>query len=113
MKKMKVSDRAVEYILTRRVEDLGRLTGMKIATAVGVSQPYLSRKFKNDHKITLDEFITREKIHTAIFMLEKNREKPIEELATQLGFMKTDQFVNAFKSYVAIEPQKYRQLRNS
>ncbi len=113
MKKKKVSDRAVEYILTRKIEDLGGLTGVEIAAAVGVKPSYLSRKFKSDQKIALDDFITREKIHTALYMLEENREMSIEELAGKLGYMELDSFITVFKNYIAVEPERYKELRYS
>ena len=111
MKKKKVSDRAVEYILTRKLEDLGALTGLKIAVAVGVKLSYLSRKFKTDQQIALEDFITREKIHTAIYMLEENREMSIEELAGKLGYMEPGSFIEVFKNYIAVEPERYKELR--
>ncbi len=112
MKKNKISDRAVDYILTRRNEELKDLTEVKVASGIGANRSYLARCFKTDRNISLSRFVRREKIHRALFILEKDHRKCIEELAKELGFIKVDDFVREFKNQVAIEPSKYRDLRN-
>ena len=114
MKKRKpsVSDRAVEFILTRKLEELGSLTETSIAQAIGVNISYLSRKFEGKHKVTLNDFIVREKIHTAIFILEKHQEVCLGELSVKLGFVGINRFIEAFKNYVGVEPLTYRQLKH-
>ena len=105
------SDRAVEYILTRDIESLSRLTEEKIAEVLEISPAYLLKKFKIDQQIPLSRFIMREKIHRAVFILEKNHTVPIAELSEKLGFYHIDDFVREFESYLAIEPGRYRDLK--
>lgn len=107
------SHRAVEFILSRKLEDLGSLTEASIAQCIGVSISYLLRKFKEEHKITLCGFITREKIHTAISILEKHQEVSVDELAVKLGFLKVSRFIRAFRNYVGVDPLTYRKLKHN
>ena len=110
-KKNPVSDRAVEFILTQKLNQLGQLTEASLADALGVSLPYLLRKFKVAQKIGLREFLIREKVHTAMFLLEKHQDIPIEDLAGKLGFSEINQFIDAFKSYIAADPVTYQSLK--
>jgi AraC-like DNA-binding protein len=105
--------RAVEFILSRELENLGSLTEATIAQSIGVIISYLMRKFKEEHKITLYGFITREKIHTAISILEKHQEVPVDELAEKLGFLKVNRFIREFRDYVGVDPLTYRKLKHN
>ncbi|HLP45985.1 MAG TPA: hypothetical protein VK469_08565 [Candidatus Kapabacteria bacterium] len=104
-------DRAVEFILTRNIDELGALTEEKIAENLKVQPSYLLETFKLEHSITLKRFITREKIHRAIFILEKNQVQSVEELSNKLGFPRSDDFVMEFQEYLAIDPFRYKELR--
>lgn len=108
-----VSDQAVKYILTRKMEDLGNLTEASIAKAIGVNTSYLLQRFEKDQKITLKDFIVREKIHTAIFILEEHKEESIDELAVKLGFLKKTLFIDAFTNYIGIDPLNYKKLKHN
>jgi AraC-like DNA-binding protein len=111
MKKRKVSDKAVDYILSRNLEKLRYLRAGNIAERIGVNRSYLSRRFKIEQNISLKDFIIREKIHRAIFILEINPGKSIPELSTELGFLKVENFTQEFRNYMAIDPERYRYLK--
>jgi len=112
MRRKKVSDLAVEYILTRNLEDLKELTIEKIAKAIGVNRLYLSLIFMIDQRITIPGFIMREKLHEAFFIIEKDKKKSIEELSKELGFLKVEDFDVEFEKYYAIKPVRFREIRN-
>ena len=69
MKDTNVSKQVVEYILTRKVEDLRNLTGEEIAQNMEIGKSALYRSFAADHKIALPDFILREKIYRAYCIL--------------------------------------------
>jgi AraC-like DNA-binding protein len=106
--KIPLSDKAVEYVLTRKLNELKRLTADSIASAVQVNLSFLLREFEQDQDISLDDFLVREKIHTAIFLIEKDREITDDQLASRLGFTSVNQFIDAFESYIFVTPDKYR-----
>ncbi len=111
MRKKKISAQAVEFVLTREIGELRYLKAIDIARNFGINNFYLSRIFKIDQKITLNNFILREKIYRAVFILEENFDKSIEELARELGFVKVADFNSEFKKYFTISPERYRDLR--
>jgi AraC-like DNA-binding protein len=106
-----LADRAVEFILTRNIEQLGNLTEEEIAETLKVKPSYLLKTFRTQQNIALKRFITREKIHRAIFILDKNQAISVDELSHKLGFHKTAEFSLEFQSYLAIDPYRYRELR--
>jgi len=111
MKGNKLSDRAVEFILTRQLGELANLTEVKISESLGVGRRYLSRKFKATQRMTLNRFILREKMHRATSILEDEHEISMKRLSAELGFPGIDHFVMEFENYLAIDPGKYRKLK--
>ena len=107
-----LSERVVELILTRNIESLGRLTEEKIAETLEISPTYLLKIFETDQRISLSRFILREKIRRAFFILEKDHTISIEELSRKLGFRQTNDFSREFKKFIAIEPTKFKNLKN-
>jgi AraC-like DNA-binding protein len=106
-----LADRAVEFILTRDTKELRTLTEEKIAETLKVKSSHLVRTFKIQQCIPLNRFITREKIHRAVFILEKDHSISIEELSKKLGFPRLNDFVMEFEHYLLIDPRRYKELR--
>lgn len=110
MRKKKIVERAVEFILSRDIEELARLTEEKVAKNIGVNSTYLSRSFKDDRKMAIVNFIQREKIYRAYFILSKDYVKSINELSGELGFLKVEDFDNEFENFFAIKPKAFKDL---
>ncbi|MDQ1350043.1 MAG: Helix-turn-helix protein [Acidobacteriota bacterium] len=106
-----LADRAVEFILTRGIEELAALTEEEIAEKLNVKPSYLLKTFSMQQSLTLKRFITREKIHRAVFIMEKNQAISVEELSNKLGFPRSDDFIMEFQDYLAIDPHRYKELR--
>ena len=113
MEKKNISSQAVDYILTRKNEELRNLDAENVAKGIGSNRSYLTQNFNVDQKISLTDFILREKIYRAVFILEKNHNISIKELSNNLGFREVKDFVREFRSIIAIEPDKYRNLRKA
>jgi two-component system response regulator YesN len=112
MKKRKLTDRVAEFIVTRKDDELAALKVDTIAADLGVNPSYLSRKFKSDKDMTLNEFITGEKMHRSAILLSKNKHVSIVSLAKLTGFARADYFVILFKNYFGIHPKKFGELKN-
>lgn len=106
-----IAEQAIDFILTRKIEELADLTRAKIARALSVNANDLAHKFKNHQHITLRKFILREKLHRAAFLLEKKQELTINDLAAKLGFSKLEHFDKEFMRYFAAEPIQYRNMK--
>jgi len=112
MLRKKISERAVEFILTRQNDDLKHLTLQKVAQHIGVNRLLLHFNFIIDLKTTLPNYILRQKMHEAFFILVKDKEKSIDELAKELGFFSVEDFCVEFEKYFAIDPGKFQMLSN-
>ena len=97
-------DRVVEYILIRQDKDLSTLNDVKIARRFGVKRSYLSQKFEAEHKLTLKEFILRERLYRAFFMIERGHIMSSLELSKKLGFPQPRRFVREFKNLFLVDP---------
>lgn len=113
MKKKKLSDRVADYVITASDDDLATLKVDTIAEKLGVNPSYLSRKFKSDKEMTLNEFITGEKMHRSALTLGKNKKISIVNLAKSTGFARADYFVILFKNFYGIHPKRFSELRES
>ena len=103
-----ISDRVVEYVLTRQVDTLGSLTVENIATSLNLNRSHLSRTFKTEKKFTIEEFIFKIKILRAASLLQARSDLTIKEIAKKLGFCRCDYFIRIFKRYFGTTPARYR-----
>lgn len=110
MAESRISRQVVKFILTCKNEELQYLTETEVAKRIGINRQYLSRRFKNDRDISISDFILREKIYRAYFILRENSRVDIDELSRTLGFLKVDDFDMEFEKYFAINPEKLRAL---
>lgn len=113
MKINEISEQAIVFILTRNNEELKNLTDVEIAKNIGVKSSFLADKFKKDQKISLTDFILREKLYRAYFILRKNDEKPIDELSRELGFSNVEDFDSEFEKFFAIGAKGYKEIRQN
>jgi len=113
MKKENLSDRAAEYVATRENNELATLKVRSVASALKVNSSYLSRRFKADKDMTLNDFITGVKMFRSAQILAKNKRTPVVTLSEKTGFSRSDYFVILFKQHFGIHPKKYGELRKS
>ena len=106
-----LSERAVEFILTRNIEELAHLTEAGVSQVLGANQAVLLRIFKVNQDISLERFILREKLHRAAFVLASEPEISVKKLSEILGFRKIEHFSKEFEDYLAITPARYKKLR--
>lgn len=78
-----------------------------IADHFGYNPKYLSHLFFKLYGVPLKQFILDRKIESANFMLSDN-DKPIKEIAFDLGFSDMHNFTRAYKKKTGITPTEYR-----
>ncbi len=96
--------KAQRYILSNidteiRLDDLVEITGL--------DKSYLCRLFKRECHMTINEYITNQRINEAKCMLESTS-KSITEIANLLGFSSQSYFCSVFKKSTGVSPAKYR-----
>jgi len=105
-----LSDRVVEYVLTRTVEELAALTVEGVAFNLNINRSHMSRTFKAEKNFTIEEFVFKIKIIRSATMLKENADLTIKEIAKRMGFCRCDYFIRIFKRYFGITPARYREL---
>lgn len=80
----------------------------EIAEYIGYSEYYLSRKFKTETGININEFIKNHRITLAKNLLETT-ELSIQEISEQLQFCSRSYFTDIFHKTVGISPTDYRE----
>ncbi|MCU0287035.1 MAG: helix-turn-helix domain-containing protein [Acidobacteria bacterium] len=108
MGKQKISDRVTEFVLTRKIDELALLKVSIIADTFGVNPSYLSRTFKGDKDITLNELITGEKMFRSALLLKKNKSLTMDDMAKIVGFSRADYFITLFKDYFGVHPRRFK-----
>ena len=110
-KDMMLSDRVIEFVLTREISEMADLTVKSIASALNVNPSYLSRRFAMEKKIPLGEHILQMKIYRSALLLILNDSKQltVKQLAKNMGFCTTSYFIQLFRKQFGIGPGKYRE----
>lgn len=111
MKRDFFCDLAMEFVLTRNNEELGDLSVAQIARELHVSRSYLARIFKLERNFSLKEYLLREKMIRSAFLLVKEPQLTIKELAGKIGFLDIGYFSYLFKKYFGISPARYRECK--
>lgn len=94
-----------DYIEQNAEEDLSMET---ISQRVGYAEYYLSRKFKEEVKVSINNYIKIVRVERAKFYLGCTDES-IQDIADRLKFCSRSYFGEAFRSIVGCSPVEYRQ----
>ena len=87
----------------------GRISIQEIADALGLNAAYLSELFHECEKVTLTEYIRREKINLAKNLLIYSRYS-YSEISTYLGFSSQSHLGKYFKSATGMTMRQYRNV---
>lgn len=96
--------KGVEYI---RLNYSQKLTLPDLARHVGISVPYLSKRFKQETGMTVLEYIARLRCELAAEMLETS-DTSIQEISNYVGYLDGNYFVKVFKKKYKMTPSQYR-----
>ena len=83
------------------------LTLKSIAKAMNVNASYLSALFKKECNETLTDYVARKRMESATYLLG-NTDKPIKDIAEQVGVLDVNYFIKLFKRQYKITPSNYR-----
>lgn len=89
-----------------------RITREQIAEKVHFSEDYLSKIFKKETGISLNEYITQEKIAYAKKLIEEDKDS-IGNIAVRLGYSSFSYFSDIFKRNTGCLPREYRKKSRS
>jgi len=84
------------------------LTGIaEVARAVGITQAYLSRLFREHDNTTPHAYLTDLRMNHAVDRLEHS-DHSVKQIAFELGFASAASFSKAFKRAMGVAPADYR-----
>jgi AraC family transcriptional regulator len=95
---------ALEYINDRISENISLA---EISTELDISQYHFSRLFKKSTGFTPYQYIIKKRIELSQEMLTRT-DKPISDIALEVGFANQSHFSNHFRKIVGVPPKKYR-----
>lgn len=99
-----VIDQVKTYISHHLAEDLSRET---LARQFFINPNYLSRLFKKETGISLQDYLLQERIKKARFLLETTQ-LSVSEVHEQSGFSHSSYFSKIFKRETGMTPLEYR-----
>jgi AraC-like DNA-binding protein len=107
----RLCEKVIEFVLSRENGDLAAMSEAEIVGLFGIDGSRLAGTFKHRHNMTLDQFILRERLYRAFFMIEQNHRLSGSQLAQQLGFNTAETFCREFKNLFLVSPDRYIHLR--
>ena len=78
-----------------------------IAQHLGLSEGHLSHLFKKETDYTLNNYLTRYRVHRAMELLRDCRAR-VYEVAEQVGYKDVAYFSATFKKLVGMSPSEYQ-----
>lgn len=84
------------------------ISAERIANALYISRPHLSRKFKEDTGESLTDFVLKEKTEEAKRLIRYS-DKPMTAIGAYLGFSSPSHFSRVFRRYAGVSPREYRE----
>jgi len=105
------SERVIKYIATRCDEEFARLSVASIARKFKTDRYRLSRTFKAEKGVTLENYLLQEKMCRCAFLLMGDRSTTVKEVSSLMGFCTCDYFIQVFKKYFGIVPGQYKEYK--
>ena len=78
-----------------------------LAQKFGYSKYYFSRMFNKFFKFSLNEYLSRLRIHRFIARMQADKNADIIGTAFDCGFRSWQTFYRCFKNYYGVSPKKY------
>jgi len=102
-KKCRLSDKIDRFIEQHYAEDIGR---KKIASKFYLSPEYVSKVYKKEKGINLNDAIAKYRITQAMILLERGEH--VSDVAMKVGFKNFTYFSTIFKKYTGFTPHQYK-----
>lgn len=107
MRHLNLSETIALYIMSRTTEELTQLTRYSIAETFKVNKSYLSKRFKEDLDLSVSSYIDLEKAVRSRILMANMERATVEEISSQLGIAKPQQFRAKFKKVFCTTPGRF------
>ena len=102
-----IAYQVVQYVLSVPDEEFSDLSASTLAHSFKMERTKLSRLFKRQMGITLVDFLHKEKMERAAFLLQA-LDITVKEVSLRIGFCSCDYFIKKFKEFYGIRPGSYK-----
>ncbi|GIQ64513.1 hypothetical protein PACILC2_30810 [Paenibacillus cisolokensis] len=85
------------------------ITLKEISNILHFNCSYLGQKFKIHEKMTFNEYLLRQRMERAKYLLEHTDMK-VYEIANEVGYSEMDWFYKKFKAYTGVSANEYRKM---
>lgn len=100
--------RAREYVK----ENYATVTLDDVSRECGVSYGYFSRTFNQYMKMSFSDYVNMQRVNHSMQLLAST-DMSITEIALQVGFSTTSYYIQTFKKYKSISPNRFRKMYQS
>lgn len=102
-----IANQVVQYVMSVPDEEFSDLSASTIAHSFKMERTKLSRLFKRQRGIALVDFLHKEKMERAAFLLQA-LDITVKEVSLRIGFCSCDYFIKKFKEFYGIRPGSYK-----
>jgi len=106
-----VYNRVVEHVMSVTDEQFADLSVAGLACSLQMDRFKLSRQFKSQSAMTLEEFLFKEKMARAAFLLKTLEDITVKEVSRRIGFCTCDYFIRKFKQYYGVAPGMFKKFK--
>jgi len=112
MENKNVSDQVIRHVMTVTDKEFADLSVGRLAYSFKIDRYKLSRQFKRQTAMTLEDFLLKEKMTRSAFLLKAYRDITVKEVSQRIGFCTSDYFIRKFRKYYGIAPGRYKEFKN-
>jgi AraC-like DNA-binding protein len=106
-----VYDRVIQYVMSLKDREFANLNVAALAYSFKIDRFKLSRQFKRQARITLEEFLFKEKMNRASFLLKAVADITVKEVSKRIGYCTSDYFIRKFRQHYGVAPGKYKDIK--
>lgn len=106
-----VYDRVVGYVMSLRDREFANLNVAALAYSFKIDRFKLLRQFKSQAQMTLEEFLFKEKMSRASFLLIAAAGITVKEVSERIGYCTSDYFIRKFRQFYGVAPGKYKDIK--
>lgn len=111
MENANLSNQVLQYVMAVTDRKFAALSVSTLAYFFKINRFTLTRQFKRQTGMTLEEFLLKERMARAAFLLRTYQNITVKEVAEIIGFCTCNYFIRKFRQYYGVPPGKYRVLK--
>jgi AraC-like DNA-binding protein len=92
-------------------EEFAAISVGELARLFEMDRYKLSRQFKSQTGMTLEEFLYKEKMTRAALLLLAYKDINVKKVAERIGFCSPDYFIRKFRQFYGVVPGKYSEFK--